>query len=85
MKIDKNEFLQMIKENVTEARLEAVRPESTLAEIGIDSLGFATLLFAIEDKLNVRIDEGYLEKLNDLSTISELIATFKTLGYEIEV
>lgn len=85
MKIDKNEFVQLIKENATGARLNALGPESTLAEIGIDSLGFATLLFAIEEKLHVRIDEGYLEKLNGLSTIADLVATFRTLGYEIEV
>jgi acyl carrier protein len=85
MKIDKKEFLQLIKENVTEVQLDTVRPENTLAEIGIDSLGFATLLFAIEEKLNVQIDEAYLEKLSGMSTIAELVDTFKGLGYEIEV
>ncbi len=85
MKIDKSEFLQLIKENVTEVQLDTVRPDSTLAEIGIDSLGFATLLFAIEEKLNVQIDEAYLEKLSGLSTIAELVDAFRQLGYEIEV
>lgn len=85
MKIARTEFIELIRQNVTDVKIEAVQPSDRLADIGIDSLGFATLLFAIEEKLDVQIDEKYLAKLSGLSTIAELVATFHTLGYEIEV
>ncbi|WP_426103509.1 acyl carrier protein [Massilia sp. TSP1-1-2] len=85
MKIDRQEFIDLIKQNVTGVSIDAVKPDDKLSDLGIDSLGFATLLFAIEDKLNVQIDDQYLSKLSGLSTIAELVSTFKGLGYEIEV
>lgn len=85
MKIARNEFIDLIRQNVTDIKVDSVEPTDRLSDIGIDSLGFATLLFAIEEKLNVQIDEQYLSKLSGLSTIAELVDTFKTLGYEIEV
>ncbi|WP_426207497.1 acyl carrier protein [Massilia sp. TWP1-3-3] len=85
MKIDRQQFIDLIKQNVTGVSIDAVKPDDKLSDLGIDSLGFATLLFAIEDKLNVQIDDQYLSKLSGLSTIAELVSTFKGLGYEIEV
>lgn len=85
MKISRTEFIDLIRQNVTDVKIDSVKPEDRLSDIGIDSLGFATLLFAIEEKLNVQIDDKYLSKLNGLSTIAELTATFGALGYDIEV
>ncbi len=85
MKISRSEFIELIKQNVSGAKIESVKPDDRLDQLGLDSLGFATLLFAIEEKLKVQIDDQYLSGLSGLSTISELVSTFKTLGYEIEV
>ena len=85
MKIKRSEFIELIKQNVTGGDIGELTMDTHLADIGIDSLGFATLLFAIEDKLSIQIDEKYLDGLNGLSTVAEFVATFKTLGYEIEV
>ena len=85
MKIDRDEFIELIKQNVTGGEVGELTMSTRLADIGIDSLGFATLLFAIEDKLSIRIDEAYLESLSGLSTVSEFVSTFRTLGYEIEI
>lgn len=43
------------------------------------------MLFAIEDKLGVHVDEAELDELNGESTLDELAKVFARLGYEIEV
>lgn len=88
MKLYRNDFIGLVKNNVTTVsaeRLEAITAEDRLGDIGIDSLGFATLLFAIEDKLEMRIDERYIDSLNGKSTIADLVAAIRSSGYEIEV
>lgn len=85
MKIDRTQFIELLQQNVSDGKIDDLTLETRLSDIGVDSLGFATLLFAIEDKLGVQIDEKYLEGLSGLSTVAEFIRTFKTLGYEIEV
>lgn len=86
MKMDRGEFIALIKQNVAgEVNVDDIKPDDRLADIGIDSLGFATLLWAIEAKFDIKIDDSYLESLNGLSTVSDLVATFKALGHEIEI
>lgn len=85
MKIDRNEFIDLIRQNVAGGKVNELTMDTRLSDIGIDSLGFATLLFAIEDKLKIQIDEDYLEGLNSLSTVAHFVSKFKALGYEIEI
>lgn len=85
MKIDREEFVEIIKKNVHGVNVDSVKPDDRLTDLGIDSLGFASLLWAIESRLKVQIDEQYLEKLSGMSTVAELASTFQELGYEIEI
>lgn len=88
MKLHRNDFIELVKSNVTTVsaeRLEAISADDRLGDIGIDSLGFATLLFAIEDKLEIRIDERFMDSLNGQSTIADLVAAIRASGHEIEV
>lgn len=86
MKIDRNEFIAIIKQHVDiKINVDDIDLDDRLADIGIDSLGFVTLLWAIEERFKIQVDDKYLESLNDLTTVSDLIQTFKALGYEIDV
>lgn len=88
MRLHRNDFIELVKSNVTTVsaeRLEAITAEDRLGDIGIDSLGFATLLFAIEDKLEIRIDEQFIDGLNGQSTIADLVVAIRASGHEIEV
>lgn len=91
MKISHGDFVSILKENVSNSseidvsNLSNIKMSDRLSDIGIDSLGFATLLWSIEEKLNIQTDDEYLESLNGLSTVSDLLDVFKALGHEIEL
>jgi acyl carrier protein len=85
MKISYEEFLSIVRANVASGKkVEHLQPDDLLSDLGIDSLGFATVIWSLEERFNIQVDERYLEKLNDLSTVSELISVFVELGHEIE-
>lgn len=85
MKISREEFHQIFLDNVSGIDVNQVEPGKRLADLGLDSLGFATLLFAIEDHLGVQIEESKLSGLNRDSTLHDFIEVFCHLGYEIEI
>lgn len=88
MNLQRNDFIELVKSNVanvSEERLEAITLDDKLADVGIDSLGFATLLFAIEDKLEIRLEEQFIESLNGESTIADLVAAIRASGREVNV
>ena len=85
MKINRVDFQKILLENVNGIDIENIEPEKSLADLGLDSLGFATLLFALEDHLGVEIEESKLAGLNRESTLNDFIGVFGRLGYEIEV
>ena len=85
MKINRDAFRQILLENVNGVDIDQITPDKCLADLGLDSLGFATLLFAIEDHLGVQIDESKLAGLNQESTLIDFVEVFGRLGYEIEV
>lgn len=84
-KISREELLEMIGKSVPGFDAALVRDDSRLVDLGIDSLGFATLLFAIEDALGVQIDESKLGGLSGQSSLRELSDVFRGLGYAIEL
>jgi acyl carrier protein len=51
--------------------LEAVAPEKTLDELGLDSLDRVSLSFDLEEKYNVEIPES---RLTAIRTVGDLIA-----------
>lgn len=89
MKISRDEFISILKDNASPdidfCRIIEIKGTDILGDVGIDSLGFATLLWTIEDKFNIQVDDKYLESLNGLSTVEDLLKVFKTLGHEIEI
>lgn len=86
MNISRSEFIALVKEHVGENNsIDNFRPTDRLSDLGIDSLGFATLLWAIEDKLKIQVDDKYLESLNGLTTLDDLVGTFKAMGHNINL
>jgi len=87
MKITRSELLTLIKENVeSNVDIDTVIASDRLMDLGIDSLGFVTLLWCIEDRLGIQVeDDAHLQTLNASSTIEDLVIVYKQLGYEISI
>jgi len=62
------ETLQKVLENKFEVAKELIRPESTLVELGLDSLTLMEFIFEAEDTFHLRIPEDNLN--SDLSKVS---------------
>lgn len=85
MKINREEFIQIIRENASGFDKNEIVGTDKLSDLGLDSLGFATTLFAIEDRFSVVVDEKYLSRLNSMSTVADLVGVFGEMGYHIEL
>ncbi|MBG7620561.1 acyl carrier protein [Herbaspirillum sp. AP02] len=86
MKLTYDDFSSILFANTVQVKeVRTLRPADLLSDIGIDSLGFATVLWTLEERFNIQVDDRYLQRLNDLSTVSDLIAVFAELGHEIEI
>ena len=64
------EFLSEILVEKYNVQAQAVRPEATMAELGLDSLSLAELLFDLEDKFDIEVPEDR----TDLATLGEAAA-----------
>ena len=53
-----------------------IRPETTLASLGIDSLEGLEVIFALEDRFNIRISD---EDAAGMKTVEEVIAGVQRL------
>lgn len=63
-------------------RRDDVRPEQTLAELGIDSLGMVEAIFAIEEAFDITVPFNANESVQtafDLSTVASLVAVIEDL------
>ena len=55
--------------------VEKLKKDSTLEEIGLDSVDLVSVVFAVEDKYGVTIGENDLEKSATLGQMLDLIQT----------
>ena len=85
MKISREEFIKIVQENSVKYDVYDIKLTDKLTDLGLDSLGFVTTLYAIEDRLGITIDDEYLENLTDMNTVSDMVVAFKKLGCEIEI
>lgn len=58
----------------------SIRPETTLASLGIDSLGGLEVIFALEDRFNISIPD---EEAATLKTVGAIIAGVQRLLGEL--
>ncbi len=84
MKITLDEFITVVRKNASDdVVLKEIKLDDHLGDIGIDSLGFVTLLWDVEDTFKISVDDQCLEHLNYASTVSDLISTFGENGLTI--
>ncbi|MGK5630900.1 acyl carrier protein [Streptomyces sp. URMC 123] len=57
---------------------EQVRPEATLAELGMDSLAFMELLVILEQRAGVAVAE-HLSDINPSTTLAETVSRLETV------
>lgn len=65
-----------------DVQMERLTPEATLVELEIESLDAITVLFAVEDKYDVKIDESFLEHAKTLGDV--LDALIEQIGTDDE-
>jgi acyl carrier protein len=73
--IDINVVLGIIRKNGIKVDLNRIDTKELLAEQGIDSLDFASILFAIEEEYDVKINEDDIQsgKLGTIDLIIEFV------------
>ncbi|WP_304165544.1 acyl carrier protein [Phenylobacterium aquaticum] len=69
MKATESELLDMLSEEAILDRARLVR-EATLADLGISSIDVISLLFELEEKFGVVIEEG---EMPQMSTVGEMM------------
>ena len=72
-------ILDIILQNDIRVDLEELDHSNSLAEQGLDSLDIVTILFAIEEKFQIKIPEEDIEqeKLSSINSIVSYINEFK--------
>ena len=70
----KEEVIELIRENCKESTLNLEDGDRALLEQGLDSLDFATVLMALEDKFEVELpSQAELDKLGSINSLSAFL------------
>ena len=73
------EILQLLEESLAFASPEEakvkLRPEATIADLGISSITVLEIVGYVEEKLNVRFPDDALAELNTVRSVMEMIRT----------
>ena len=54
-----------------------MKPESTLEEIGLDSLGTVEILVAVEDEFGIEVPDDAIENLRTVGDVVEFVDSHK--------
>lgn len=54
---------------------DVLKPEATLADVGVDSVGLVSVVFAVEDKYGITIAE---DAFSDARTVADFLSVLKT-------
>lgn len=85
MKITKAEFIKILKANADRFTRDDIAVTDRLADLGVDSIGFVMTIYAIEEKLKVKIKDEDLAALTPDSLVSDFVKVLAGLGIEIEI
>ncbi|MBO1511737.1 acyl carrier protein [Metabacillus bambusae] len=69
MKELKLEIVKIIEETCSDIKLQEDQHDLELKELGVDSLDFASIFLALEEKYNVEIPDEEIDSLNTLNLI----------------
>jgi acyl carrier protein len=64
------DYIRQVLIEKHEVKPEAIRPEATLVDLGLDSLGTAELMFDVADKYDIDIPDDR----SNFSTLGEAVA-----------
>ena len=70
------ELIQIIRQEKSEIPDEKLRPETALADAGIDSLDSLTILFAIEERFRISVPD---ERARQIRTFGDMIDVVDSL------
>ncbi len=74
MEAIKSEIVKMVKDANQSILIESEADfDSTLTDIGIDSLDFMSILFSVQEKYNIEIPDEDIDALNTLSNLARYI------------
>lgn len=85
MKITKAEFINILKANADRFTRDDIAVTDRLADLGVDSIGFVMTIYAIEEKLGLKIKDEDLAALTPDSLVSDFVKVMARLGIEIEI
>jgi acyl carrier protein len=75
MAVDKNEILEEIRDQLEAIKVPGAReatPESTWAELDVDSLDLVELVKALEDRFDININDDDLKPIESIGDAIEL-------------
>lgn len=73
MTVHLKDLMELVQREAT-LPLEAMKPEATLEELGLDSLDVVSIVFAIEDKYGVDIDVAEMADIPTLAGLYEFVS-----------
>ena len=85
MNISKFEFIKILKDNADKFDKDDIDATDLLSELGVDSLGFVMIIYAIEEKLNIKIDDNDLKSLTSTSTVADFVKVLAVLDIHIDM
>ena len=85
MNITKAQFIEILKANADKFDRKDLDGTELLTDLGVDSLGFVMTIYAIEEKLNIKIKDEDLASLTPSSSVSDFVKVLSSLGVTIEV
>ena len=66
--ISKERLIELIRNNIVDAKFQELDEKQDITELGMDSIGFIQLIVEIEDEIGKEIPDSYLllEEMNTL-------------------
>mgnify|MGYP000658121116 CR=1 FL=1 len=73
--ISKERLIELIRNNIVDAKFQELDEKQDITELGMDSIGFIQLIVEIEDEIGKEIPDSYLllEEMNTLQKIYNVI------------
>ena len=73
--ISKERLIELIRNNIVDAKFQELDEKQDITELGMDSIGFIQLIVEIEDEIGKEIPDSYLllEEMDTLQKIYNVI------------
>ena len=72
---DERELMEIIKSSVVNLETSRLKPDSSLRDLGMDSMDKMNLLLSLEQRYGIKISDEEAQYLDSLSAITQFIST----------